>query len=247
MDLRAVGFGEGHEREYIGLGTIHELRELRELAAQLIGDQSPLRARGVERLLREGRVDRGEHHLSLALAGVGEGIAQEVHLAALPGGGEYLGGCGLQPLVRIGDHQLHATQPTARQRAQEVRPEGLGLRGPDRHAEQLAHAFGVHGHGDYYRLGDDPPGFPPFHVGRVDPQVWPVALKRAAEERVDPLVDLRAQPRHLALGDPAHPHRLHQLVHRAGGDALDIGLLDDGGQRLLGRPARLEERWEVAP
>lgn len=36
----------------------------------------------------------------------------------------------------------------------------------------------------------------------------------------------------------AHAHGLDQVVDRAGRDPLDVGLLDDGGQRLLGHAAR---------
>ena len=85
-----------------------------------------------------------------------------------------------------------------------------------------------------------------LHVGRVDPDVGPVALDRPVEEGLHPLVDLLAQPADLALGDAAHAHGLDQVVDRAGRDALDVGLLDDRGQRLLGHPARLEEAREVA-
>ena len=99
---------------------------------------------------------------------------------------------------------------------------------------------------DYYGLGDDPPGFSRLHVRRIDPQVRPVTFQRAREEGVHPLVDLSAQPRDLALADPAHPHRLDQLVHRAGGDALDVRFLDHGGEGFLGRAARFEETREVA-
>ena len=60
------------------------------------------------------------------------------------------------------------------------------------------------------------------------------------------LVDLLAQPADLALGDAAHAHGLDQVVDRAGRDALDVGLLDHRGQRLLGHPARLQEAREVA-
>ena len=148
--------------------------------------------------------------------------------------------------MRVGDHQLHPAQAPTRQRAQEARPERLGLRGPDAHAQHFALPVGVHRDGDYHGHRDDPPGLPHLHVGRVDPQIRPVAFDRAIQERPHPLVDLGAQPRDLALGDPAHPHRLHQLVDRAGGDALDVGLLDHRGERLLGRPTRLEEPGEVA-
>ena len=49
----------------------------------------------------------------------------------------------------------------------------------------------------------------------------------AGEEGVDPLVDLPARARDLASGDARAAHCLDQLVHRAGRDALDAGLLDD--------------------
>jgi hypothetical protein len=81
---------------------------------------------------------------------------------------------------------------------------------------------------------DDPSGLAGLDVGRVDPQVRPVALDRPVQERAHALVELAAQPRHLALGHAAHAERLDQLVHRAGRDALHVGFLDDGGQRLLG-------------
>ena len=88
---------------------------------------------------------------------------------------------------------------------------------------------------------DDAPAGAAFDVGRVEPQVGPIAFERPVEEGLDLAVDLLAQPADLALGDAAHPHRLHQLIDRAGRDALDVGFLDDRGQRLLGHPPRLEK------
>src|ERR1700730_8502850 len=71
------------------------------------------------------------------------------------------------------------------------------------------------------------------------------SLDRAAQEGFDPLVDLRAQPAHLALGDAAHPHRLDQVIG-AGRHAVHIGLLHDRRQRFLGQPARLQKTREIA-
>ena len=51
---------------------------------------------------------------------------------------------------------------------------------------------------------------PDLHVGRVDPQIRPVALDRPVEEGLHALVDLLAQPGDLALGDAGHAHRLDQ-------------------------------------
>src|SRR6185295_15534514 len=50
----------------------------------------------------------------------------------------------------------------------------------------------------------------------------------------------------LALRDAAHAERLDQLVHRACGDALHIGFLDNGGECLLGQPPWLQEAGKVA-
>ena len=146
----------------------------------------------------------------------------------------------------IRDHQLDAAQAAALELAQELDPEGLGLRGADRHAEHLAPAVGVDADRDDHRDRDDAPGLAHLHVGRVDPEIGPVALDRPLEEGPHALVDLLAQAADLALGDAGHAQRLDQLVDRAGRDALDVGFLDHRRQRLLGHPARLQEAREVA-
>ena len=87
---------------------------------------------------------------------------------------------------------------------------------------------------------------PNFDVGGVEPEVWPVAFDRPSEEGVHPLVDLAAEAGDLALADPVHPYGSHQVIDGAGGDALDVGFLDDGRQRLLGHAARFEEARKVA-
>ncbi|MDF2974575.1 MAG: hypothetical protein K0R61_5025, partial [Microvirga sp.] len=43
----------------------------------------------------------------------------------------------------------------------------------------------------------------------------------------------------------AHAERLDEVVDRARRDALDVGLLHDGGERLLGRAPWLQEAREV--
>src|SRR6202034_1176394 len=66
--LHAMGFWETHESQYIALRAVHESCELWELRAQLIGDVAPLRNGCFLRVLSEGGVDHGQHHLSLTLA-----------------------------------------------------------------------------------------------------------------------------------------------------------------------------------
>jgi hypothetical protein len=117
--------------------------------------------------------------------------------------------------------------------------------GPDVHAENLAPAVAVDADRDDHRDRYDAPLLAHLHVGGVDPQIRPVALDRTAEECLHLVVDLSTQPAHLAFGDAAHPHGLNKVVHRAGRDALHIGLLHHGGERLLGHPARLQKAGEI--
>ena len=59
-------------------------------------------------------------------------------------------------------------------------------------------------------------------VGRIDPRDTPVAVDRALQEDLHPLVDLAAQPADLALADAAH-RALHQFLDQARREALDVG------------------------
>jgi hypothetical protein len=164
----------------------------------------------------------------------------------LPGGAEHAGDRGLDAFVRIRDHQLDAGEPPPLELAQELDPEGLGLRRADRHAEHLAAAVGVDRDRDGHRDRDDSAGFAHLHVGGVDPEIGPIALDRPLEEGAHALVDLGAQAADLALRDARHAERLDQLIDAAGRDAVNVGLLDHRRQRLLRYPARLQEAREVA-
>src|ERR1019366_7462375 len=183
---------------------------------------------------------------TLGLARIGQRIAHEVHPAALPGGAQNLGDGALQPFMRVRDHQLHAAQATPRQAAQELHPERLGLTVADGQAEHFAPPVGVDPDGDDYRDRDDVVVAPGFDVGGVEPDVRPFALDRAGQEGLHALVDLAAQPRDLAFADALHAHGADQIVHRAGRDALDIGLLDHRRQRLLGQAAGFEKGRKIA-
>ncbi len=114
------------------------------------------------------------------------------------------------------------------------------------HAEHLAPAVGVDADGDDDGDRDDLVVAPDLHVGGVQPDIGPVALDRTVEEGVHTLIYLATEPRHLALADPLHAHRLDQVIDGAGGDALDVGLLDDSRQGLLRHATRLEEGRKVA-
>ena len=134
--------------------------------------------------------------------------------------------------MRVADGELDADQPARDQAAQELGPERLGLgladvdargsraaRSRARHARSPApcdHAAAV---ADLLDLG-------------VEEQVRVAALQRPRPERLDVLIQRRADPADLALGDP-QPEALDQLIDPPGRDAADVGLLDDGQQRLL--------------
>jgi len=136
--------------------------------------------------------------------------------APLPCGIEQLGDDGLDPFMRIRDHQLHAAQSAAGKLAQECHPERLGFAVTDIHPENLPPAIAVDADGDDHRDGDDAAVLANFHVGGVDPQIGPVALDRTIEEGLHLVVDLGAQSADLGLGDAGHAHGLDQIVDRAG-------------------------------
>src|SRR4051794_25139876 len=150
-----------------------------------------------------------------------------------------------QALVVVGDDEPDAAQAAIGERAEELGPEDLGFRGAGRDTQDLAAAVGVDADGDYDGDAGDPPALAGLEVGGVDPEVGPAPLDRPREEGLDALVDVLAQARDLALRDAGAAHRLDQVVDRPGRDAVDVGLLDDRRQRLLGGPARLQEGREV--
>ena len=65
------------------------------------------------------------------------------------------------------------------------------------------------------------------------------------QEGLHALVDVLAEPADLALRDAGAAHGLDEVVDGAGRDAVDVGLLDDRGERLLGGAARLQEARKV--
>ena len=112
------------QAEDVVFGTVHGRRGLRQLRAHPVRDLAPLRpGRGVVGL-GKGRGDDGPDDPTAALAGMGRGIALEMHPTALPRGGAHARRGGLDALVCVADHELHARQAAAHEITQEVRPEG---------------------------------------------------------------------------------------------------------------------------
>ena len=126
---------------------------------------------------------------------MGEGVAHEVHTAALPRGGQHLGNGGLDALMRVRDDQLDAPQAATGELAQEPRPEGLGLGWSDVHAEHLAAPVAVDPDRHDHRHRHDPALAPRLHVGGVDPQIRPIAFDGSLQECAVTRSSISAQSR----------------------------------------------------
>src|SRR5271170_7026070 len=226
VQLGAMLRGEGHVGQHVVFGLVHQPAELFEPGPQLIGNMPPDLARRLAIGLDEGLADCGSRDGLLRLGNISERIAHEVHAATLPARANDALGGGFQPLVRVGDHQLDAAQATLRQALQEAGPEGLGFRRANAEPDDLAPSFGVGGHSDYRGDRDDASALAHLQVGRIQPQIGPVAFKRTFKEGLHPLVDLLAELRDLALRDAGKPHRLRDLVDPARRHPADPGLLD---------------------
>jgi hypothetical protein len=126
--------GEAHVGEHVALSLVHQLGELLDPGAQLIGDLSPLAPGGFGIVLGEGLANECRDDAAALFAGMGQHIAHEVNAAALPRRAENPGDGGLQPLMGIRDDELNAPQTAPGEFAQKLGPEGLGLRRADRQA-----------------------------------------------------------------------------------------------------------------
>ena len=143
------------------------------------------------------------------------------------------------------DHQLHPVGAAGLQRAQEIRPEGLGRGWPDLKADDLAAAFGIGGNSDHGRAADDPPAPAHLQTGGAAPDARPCAGARAVRgKRASPLLDVLAQPGHGALRDAAQAHGLYHIIAAAERHAADPGFLHDRDQRLFRGLAGLRESRE---
>ena len=245
--LVRVGGREGHVGQDVGLGLSRGSR--RAWAAWAAVDR-PRRATGPWRRKRrpgrEGGADEGADHGPPALAGMGHDVPHEVDTAALPGAVHHLADGGLDAFVGVGDDELDA--PALRRSASWPTRAGTGSRTPrlprarPRRPGPRAEPSPFTPHRNDHRHRDDAPGRflgPSRRWRRSTDGATPPSIGRVRNCRLHPLVDLLAQPRDLALGNPAHAHGLDQVIDRAGRDPLVlyiyiyiyVGLLDHRGQR----------------
>jgi hypothetical protein len=155
----------------------------------------------------------------------------------------------LQAGVGVADHQLHPAQPAGLQATQERGPERPVLGVADVEPEHLTPPVGGDTGSDDHRLGHHAAVHPGLavggveeHVGVVDPGQGPVP------ERAHLLIEVRADPRHLGLADPARTtQRLDQVVDLPGRHSVQVGLHDHREQGLVDPTAPLEQRGEEGP
>ena len=84
VDLGTMLGGEAHIGKDIGFGVVHQCCQLGDAWPQLIRHLAPLFARCLGIVLRERGADPGGDDAPLCLAGIGHGIAHEVHAAFSP-------------------------------------------------------------------------------------------------------------------------------------------------------------------
>ena len=200
--------------------------------------------------LGEDGADRGRGHLGVALGHHRQHVAHEVHPAALPGGADqHRGDGGLQPGVGIGDDQLGPAQAAGLQRAQERGPKRAVLAVADVEPEDFTATVGGDAGGDHDRLGDHPAVDPGLAVGGVEEHIGVGDLGQGpVAECADLLVEVRADPGDLGLGDPGVSTQcLDQVIDLAGRDAVQVGLHHHREQRLVDPAPALEQRGEERP
>ena len=175
--------------------------------------------------------------------------------ATLPAGtGKHRGDGVLQPPAfagagsgSIGDDQLHPAEAPSGQRPQEGQPEGAVLAGAHVHAQDLTLPFGIDPRRHHHADVDDATTLPHLLRQAVQPDVGIRAtVQGPTQETLHHFIQLHADARHLAAGDAVAAQSLDQIIHPPGGDALHIGLLDDGQQSLLAAPPRFQQAGEVA-
>src|SRR3569832_1859911 len=177
---------------------------------------------------------------------MGKRIAHEVNAAALPGSMKHLAHGGLDAFMGIGDDEFDAAQAAPCELAQELSPEGFGFGWRDVHSQDFSAPLAVSSHRDDDRHRHDATVLARLYVGRVDPEVRPVAFDGPLQEGLHLAVDLLAEPADLALGDAAHAHGLDEIVDRPRQNAIDVSFLDNRAQGLLNQPPRLQEGREIA-
>ena len=168
--------------------------------------------------------------------------------ASLPAGAlEDRGDGAFETLVAIADHQLHASQTTRHQSAQEAQPEGAVLTGSDIHPEHFALAGRrIEPDRDDDRHVHHAVILPHFQEGGVDPNVRIDPIEFAGAEALHLGIQLFAQAADLALADAIQTQGFDQVVDTARAHALHVGLAHGRHQGSLRSLAGLQQARKEA-
>lgn len=198
----------------------------------------------------EDRADQRGDHEPVLVFGVSEEVSHGVNAASLPYSAlEDPPDRSLEVGVCVGDHQADPVKVAVLQRPKKLGPERLVLGVPNINTEHFAVPVSTEPGGDHHSFGDDLAAFSDVDAGRVQPEVYkrlmaqiPVAEHRHAS------VDVLADPRHRALGDPGvATQRFDEVVDLPRGGAGDVRGHDHRPQRLVDPPAGLQQLREERP
>ena len=144
---------------------------------------------------------------------------------------------------------LTPVSPRARSAAEERDPERAVFGVADFDAEDFPVTAAGHAGGHYHRLGHDPPAAAGLDVGGVEEHIRELdMIEGPVPERLERLVELRADAAHFALGDPRRrAERLDEVVDLAGRHAVHVGLHHHREQGPIDPAAPLEDRREETP
>ena len=163
-----------------------------------------------------------------------QGVAQEVHVAALPRRvGQNLTNGRLQPSVIVADHELHSVQPSLPQSAQKTAPAVAALPFGHFHSKDAPPPFMVDPNRDQHRMAADRPLVTDPLVARVQNHIRIRLIQSSRGERFELTVELlryladRARTERMPaqlFGDRLYLPRRH---------SLDVHLRQGREQRLL--------------
>jgi hypothetical protein len=151
-----------------------------------------------------------------------QGVAGDVHAAALRGRVEDLADGGPDALMGIGDDPLDAAQTAPGELAQKNAVLNVSaFDGPMARPRTSRRPSPLMPTAMITASETTRPFWRTFTSVASIQKTGPVVFKRPLQERLHPGVELLAEPADLGPGDAVHSHRLDQVVDGTGRDALD--------------------------
>jgi hypothetical protein len=178
---------------------------------------------------------------------LGQDVAHEVDLAALPGGTQpfFLHG-GLDAPAGVRDTEADPMKAAPLELSEKRPPAVLGFVEHGLDGQDLPGSGLIYAVGDHQGHRNDLPVHPDLVVERIDPEEGIFLLQGAVSEGIGLDREFLVDVRDLAGRDVLDAHGLGQPFDLPGADAVDEGFLDDGDQRLFGSPPFRDKEGHVA-